>query len=367
MGAERMDQYLPVLEKKNVAVVVNQTSIVYGEHLVDNLVAQGIHSVTIFGPEHGFRGEADAGEHVISNIDKETGINVISLHGSKKKPTAEDMKNIDIVLFDIQDVGTRFYTYISTLQYVMEACAENKKEIIVLDRPNPNGHYIDGPVLNPKFKSFVGMQAVPVVHGMTIGEYARMLNGEGLLAGKVKCKLTVVPCQFYKHSDVYELPIPPSPNLRSTNAIYLYPSLCFFEGTSISVGRGTDHPFEQFGHPDYQNKFPDQFTPKPGLGSKNPPCNGQVCYGRNLVKSPSEAIASRPKQINLSHLIEMYSRSKDKSKFFIPFFNQLAGTDKLMADIKAKKSEATIRKSWQPAIKKFKTIRKKYLLYPDFE
>jgi uncharacterized protein YbbC (DUF1343 family) len=366
-GADQSEKYLPNLANKKVAVVVNQTSNVDGIHLVDFFQENKINTVKIFGPEHGFRGDADAGEKVKSNVDEATGISVISLYGSHKKPTAQDLKGVDVVVFDIQDVGARFYTYISTLQYVMEACAQYKVPLIVLDRPNPNGHYVDGPVLDKKHKSFVGMQSIPIVHGMTVGEYARMLNGESLLEGKLKCKLTVIPCSNYTHKSLYNLPIPPSPNLRTANAIALYPSLCLFEGTEVSVGRGTEYPFEQYGHPNYKAKYNYSFTPAPSYGSKTPPFNGQVCYGENLQKGTSEALYNLPKQINLQYLINAYKASTNKEKFFIPFFTQLSGNTILQQQIIQGKSEEEIRASWAPALKKFKAIRKKYLLYKDFE
>jgi uncharacterized protein YbbC (DUF1343 family) len=367
VGAEKTNLYLPKLANKKVAMVVNPTSLVNNMHLVDYLIQQKVKITTIFGPEHGFRGTADAGEKIKNDIDPTTNIPVVSLYGNHKKPTKGDLANVDIVVFDIQDVGVRFYTYISTLQYVMEACAENKKPLIVLDRPNPNGHYVDGPVLENKYKSFVGMQNIPIVHGMTIGEYAKMLNGEGLLTKKVKAALTVIPCDFYAHYNTYSLKIPPSPNLRSDASILLYPSLCLFEGTDVSVGRGTDHPFEVFGHPDYKPFFNFSFTPKPSIGSKDPLFNGKACYGENLAESPNDLKSSLNNRINISYLMMAYSASIDKTKFFNTFFEKLAGNATLRKQIMDGVSEEVIRKSWMPGLVKFNKTRKKYLLYPDFE
>lgn len=367
LAAEKPEAYLPLLANKRVGMVVNQTSTAFGMHLVDYLIEEKVNIVKIFGPEHGFRGEADAGEKVNSTKDEATGIAVISLYGNHKKPTVADFKDVDIVLFNIQDVGARFYTYISTLQYVMEACAEQKKKLIVIDCPNPNGYYVDGPVLDMKHKSFVGMQPIPIVHGMTIGEYAGMLNGQGWLAGKKKCNVTVIKCDRYTHKMNYSLPIPPSPNLRSPNAIALYPSLCLFEGTIVSVGRGTDRPFEQWGHPDFVGQYNHSFIPQPGIGSKDPLYNNKACYGLDLIKSASEIITDRPTQINLSYLMSAYNACKDKTKFFNNFFTNLAGSPLLQKQIQSGKSEKEIRASWAPGLKKFKAIRKKYLLYPDFE
>jgi uncharacterized protein YbbC (DUF1343 family) len=366
VGASQLEVYQPMLLNKRVALVVNQTSMIGNDHLVDVLKENGINIVKIFGPEHGFRGKADAGEKVKSDIDEATNVAVVSLYGSHKKPTVEDLANVDIVLFDIQDVGARFYTYISTLQYVMEACAENKKKCIVLDRPNPNGHYVDGPVLNAKNKSFVGMQAIPIVHGMTIGEYAKMLNGEGWLAKKIKCDLEVIKVIGYNHKTKYNLPIAPSPNLKTMSSIYLYPSLCLFEGTEVSVGRGTDNPFEMWGHPTYEGKE-YSFTPKPNVGSKDPPFNGKVCLGENLIQPAPKVYNMIDNKLHLEWLIEAYQMSVDKKKFFIPFFTNLAGNTILQKQIASGMSEEKIRATWKADIDKFKKIRKKYLLYKDFE
>ena len=367
-GAEQSNDYLPQLKGKKVALLVNQTSVIKKEHLVDYLLEQKINIVKIFAPEHGFRGQADAGEKVKSGVDAKTGLSITSMYGANKKPSKESMQGIDIVVFDIQDVGARFYTYISSMQYMMEACADANVPMVILDRPNPNGFYVDGPVLEPKFKSFVGMQPIPVVHGMTVGEYAKMLNGEGWLAKKAKCKLTIITCKNYTHKTFYHLPIPPSPNLKSTAAIFLYPSLCFFEGTDVSVGRGTNTPFEVWGHPTFKdNGF--SFTPASVEGAKNPPHLGKVCYGANLNLSPTDVLKITKNQLNLSFLMNAYSlaQSATKEKFFNDFFEKLAGTASLKAQIINKTSEIEIRNSWKKGIIQFKKIRKKYLLYEDFE
>ena len=367
-GAEQSNDYLPQLKGKKVALLVNQTSVIKKEHLVDYLLEQKINIVKIFAPEHGFRGQADAGEKVKSGVDAKTGLSITSMYGANKKPSKESMQGIDIVVFDIQDVGARFYTYISSMQYMMEACADANVPMVILDRPNPNGFYVDGPVLEPKFKSFVGMQPIPIVHGMTVGEYAKMLNGEGWLAKKAKCKLTIITCKNYTHKTFYHLPIPPSPNLKSTAAIFLYPSLCFFEGTDVSVGRGTNTPFEVWGHPTFKdNGF--SFTPASVEGAKNPPHLGKVCYGANLNLSPTDVLKITKNHLNLSFLMNAYSlaQSATKEKFFNDFFEKLAGTASLKAQIINKTSEIEIRNSWKKGIIQFKKTRKKYLLYEDFE
>lgn len=361
-GAERGDIFLPKLKGKKVAITCNHTSMVYNQHLVDFLISKNIEIVKIFAPEHGFRGEADAGAKVKSEIDSKTKIRIKSLYGKNLKPSKEDLKGIDIMLFDIQDVGARFYTYISTLQYVMEACADVQIPIIVFDRPNPNRHYIDGPILDKKFKSFVGMQPVPVVYGMTIGEYAQMLLGEKWLQTTNTLKLDVIPCLNYSKTSLVELKIPPSPNLRSKNAIGHYPSLCFFEGTEISVGRGTENPFEFYGSP-YQDRghMRDSFLPISKKGASSPPYMNQICFGENLTKLEPES------RINLSFLIKAYRYwTKDKKVFFLSslFFDNLAGNNTLRWQIINGKSEDEIRTSWKDGIEKFKKIRKKYLLYP---
>ncbi|MBI2729791.1 MAG: DUF1343 domain-containing protein [Sphingobacteriales bacterium] len=384
VGAERTDQYINLLIGKSVAVFANQTSMAGKIHTVDLLLKNHINVVKIFSPEHGFRGDADAGEHITDGKDAKTGLPIISLYGDHKKPTAEDLKDVDVMIFDIQDVGARFYTYISSLQYYLEAALEFNKHLMILDRPNPNGYYVDGPVLERKFSSFIGMQPIPVVYGMTMGEYAGMLLGEGWFYSPPitttsggTFEFTVVPCNKYDHRDKYPLPVTPSPNLNSMQSIYWYPSTCFFEGTVLSEGRGTDKPFQIFGHP----SLPDtlySFTPKPNVGAKEPKLNGKRCYGWNLFDSADKVIKKINNHIQLSWLINAYKLFPDKENFFLKpagsnpkpeeyFFNKLAGNAKLMQQIKDGLTEEEIRKSWEPDLKKFKEIRKKYLLYRDFE
>ncbi|MFN0082717.1 MAG: exo-beta-N-acetylmuramidase NamZ domain-containing protein [Ferruginibacter sp.] len=383
-GADRLEVYLPLLKGKAVAVFANQTSMIGKTHLVDTLIKSNIKIVKIFGPEHGFRGNASAGEHVEDGRDKATGLPVISLYGDHKKPTSADFKDVDVIIFDIQDVGVRFYTYISSLEYVMEACLENHKPLLILDRPNPNGFYVDGPVLDKKFKSFIGMQSVPIVYGMTIGEYALMLTGENLLSAaankinsyNIKTKPTadtpfhiqVIKCKNYHHKTKYNLPVNPSPNLKTMGAIYLYPSTCFFEGTIFSEGRGTDKPFQIYGHPNMpKNLF--SFTPMPNEGAKSSKCYNQVCYGYDLSGSNEEVLKKVDGKIQLKYILNAYKIFPDKDSFFLKnnFMNKLAGNDVLQQQIKLGKTEAEIKKTWQPALVKFKAIRKKYLLYMDFE
>ncbi|CAN5343814.1 DUF1343 domain-containing protein [soil metagenome] len=372
-GAENTGKYFPLLKGKSIAVFANATSVIGKTHLVDTLVNQGIRVVKVFAPEHGFRGKAEAGEHVNSYIDSSTNVEVVSLYGNKTKPCAADLKNIDVLVFDIQDVGVRFYTYISSLQYFIEAAIENNKPIIVLDRPNPNGFYVDGPVLDPKFKSFVGMQSVPVVYGMTIGEYAKMLVGEKWLDSSVyknRCsgfRLTVIPCGNYTHESKYILPVKPSPNLPELQSIYLYPSTCLFEGTVLNEGRGTEKPFQIFGHP----SLPDSlfsYIPVANEGAKNPKLKDKVCYGWNLAGSPRQVLNFADKKFQLKWLIQAYELYPDKENFFLESsFNRLAGNDVLIKQIQNHTSEAVIRKSWQKELNRFKRIRKKYLLYKDFK
>ncbi len=365
-GADQTDKYLPLLKGKNVGVVANHTSLIGNAHLVDSLVSAGIRVIKVFSPEHGFRGKADAGEKVDDKIDLVTGLPIISLYGSNKKPNPEQLAGIDLVIFDIQDVGARFYTYISTMTYEMEACAENDIPVIVLDRPNPNGFYVDGPVLKPEYKSFVGLHPVPIVHGMTVGEYAQMVNGEFWLEDSIQCQLTVIPVKNYTHKDFYELPIKPSPNLPNKYAVYLYPSICLFEGTVVSVGRGTDYPFQVIGHPDYLlgSYF---FVPRsiPGAAT-NPKYQGQHCNGQNLIGYAKE-MKNNPAQLNLSWLINYHQELKDKTDFFTNYFEKLAGTAELRKQIEDGWREEDIRASWQPGLDRFKQIRKKYLIYEDFE
>jgi len=368
-GADQTDLYLSLLKGANIAVFANQTATVGKTHLVDTLLKAGIHISRIFSPEHGFRGEADAGEHVGSSADPKTGIPIISLYGSKRKPSAEDLAGIDIMLFDIQDVGVRFYTYISSLQEYIESAVVNHRPLIILDRPNPNGSYVDGPVLDKKFRSFVGMQPIPIVYGMTIGEYAKMLIGEQWLdsaanTGLKDFRLTIIPCKGYTHHSRYPLPVKPSPNLPNAQAVALYPSLCLFEGTAFSLGRGTDKPFQQFGHPSLPKDL-YHFTPASLPGAKNPPLLDQTCYGYDLSKI--DVAKTTGNRFSLQWLIKAYRLFPDKGHFFLPnqFFNRLAGNDTLQQQIKDGKTEEEIRKSWEPALGNFKTIRKKYLLYAE--
>ena len=361
-GAQNTQTFLPLLENKKVAVVANHASLIGQTHLVDSLQNLGVKLVKIFSPEHGFRGKADAGEKIDNNVDRKTQLPVISLYGNHKKPTAKDLSGIEIIVFDLQDVGVRFYTYISTLTYVMEACAENNIPLIVLDRPNPNGFYVDGPVLEPAFKSFVGLHPVPVVYGMTIGEYAKMLNGEGWLEDKQFCDLTVVALKDYTHNMIVELPEKPSPNLPNWEAIYLYPSLCFFEGTIMSIGRGTDFPFQVYGHPIFViGSF--AFTPESNEGSKYPKYEGEHCYGSSVI-GYADNYKNNPKQLTLFYLINSYKIMKTKGDvFFNDYFEKLAGTDNLRKQIEAGMTEEQIREGWQEGLNDFKEIRAKYLIY----
>ena len=358
-GAEQTNLYVSDLKGKTVALVVNHTSMLGKTHLADSLLSSGIKIKTIFAPEHGFRGTADAGEHVANGIDKKTGLPIVSLYGSNKKPSATQLEGIDVVIFDIQDVGARFYTYTSTMHYVMEACAEQSKKLLILDRPNPNGHYVDGQVLDKKFASFVGLNPVPVVHGCTVGELAQMINGEGWLTGNKKCNVQIIKCLGYKHSTPYNPPIATSPNLPNLQSMLLYPSICFFEGTEVSVGRGTDKQFQVIGSPNPKNgSF--TFTPEDKPGAKNPPQKGMVCYGEDLSR-----IDARSQAFTLKYLIDYYQKSNDKTKFFSSpsFFDKLAGSDSLRKQIIAGLTETQIRASWKADLDKYKTVRKKYLLY----
>ena len=382
-GAERMEIYLPLLKGKSVAVFANQTSIVKNTNLIDTLIKRGIKVVKIFGPEHGFRGTADAGEEVNNAVDKKTGVPIVSLYGDHKKPIAVDLKGVDVLLFDIQDVGVRFYTFISSLQYYMESALENHIPLLILDRPNPNGFYVDGPVLDMKFKSFIGMQPIPIVYGMTIGEYALMLAGEKWLspqANKINSyniaikptvdtpfHIQIIKCANYNHDSKYILPVAPSPNLREMQSIYLYPSTCFFEGTILSEGRGTDKPFQIYGHPSLPKNL-YAFIPKPNAGAKSSKCFHQQCYGYNLNGSNEQILKTLNGKIELKYLLEAYKLFPGKDSFFLKneFINKLAGNDVLKQQIIQGKSAAEIRTSWEPALSDFKKIRKKYLLYKDF-
>jgi len=366
VGAQQFDKYANLLKDKNIAILGNQTSMAGNVHLVDFLLSKGVAVKKVMSPEHGFRGNAGAGEHVSNGKDAKTGLPIISLYGNHRKPTKEDLDSIDVVIFDLQDVGTRFYTYISTLQYLMEACAENKVKVIVLDRPNPNGYFVDGPVLDPKFKTFVGMQPIPIVHGMTVGEYAKMLNGEGWLKDKVKCDLSVIPVIGYRHAQLYQLPVKPSPNLPTIEAVHLYPTLCLFEGTVMSIGRGTNKPFELIGHPGL-TEYDTIFTPRPIKGvAPHPKLNGEECKGYVLTNYARNRTCFEA-QINIYWIATAYFELGGKDSFFTSFFDKLAGTDELRKQIIAGKTEDEIRASWQPKINEFKEIRRKYLLYPDFE
>jgi uncharacterized protein YbbC (DUF1343 family) len=363
VGAERDGEYLRLLQDKKVAVVANATSRVRDAHLVDYLLSKEVDVVKVFAPEHGFRGDADAGEHVNDELDSNTGLPIISLYGKNKKPSTEAMKGVDILLFDIQDVGVRFYTYLSTLHYIMEASAESGAKVLVLDRPNPNGFYIDGPVLEPGFESFIGLHPVPLVYGMTIGEYAQMINGEGWLKDGQVCDLTVVPCVGYNHSSFYTLPVAPSPNLPTMSSVYLYPSLALFEGTIVSVGRGTDFPFQVVGHPDFE-PGPFSFTPAPNGGAKHPKLEGEECKALDL-REYGEFFSKQSSQLYLFWLKGFYNEIADTQDFFLAnkFFNKLAGNSTLMEQVKSGVSEEEIRASWQSDLEEFKKVRKKYLIY----
>ena len=362
-GADRPELYLPLLKDKTIGIVINQTGLMKDKtHVVDFLVKNGIKIKTIFAPEHGFRGDADAGEKVKNGVDVKTGIPIISLYGPNKKPKPEQLKGLDIILFDIQDVGVRFYTYISTLTYLMEAGAENNVEILVLDRPNPHDGYIDGPVLKKKWKSFVGMHEVPVVYGLTIGEYGKMVNGEKWLKNGVQAKYTLIPMQKYHKKQRYAILDKPSPNLPNDKSINLYPSLCFFEGTQVSVGRGTDNPFQIYGSP-WTKNLPYQFTPKPNFGAKDPFLNGKLCYGENLSNYSRDL-----RSLNLEWLLKAYQNYKNPQQdFFLKnlFFDTLAGSDELRKQVMAGKSETEIKLSWKANLEKFSKIRSKYVLYED--
>lgn len=362
-GASQTELYFGLLKNKRVAVVANPTSLVGKTHLVDTLITSGIQLKKIFAPEHGFRGEAGNGDHVSNGIDKKTNLPIFSLYGSHTRPTAEMLADVDVIVFDIQDVGVRFYTFLATMQEVMEAAVISKKAVVVLDRPNPNGYYIDGPVMkDPKLYSFVGQLPIPIVHGCTLGELAKMINGEGWLNGGKSCELTVIPCSDYTHNSYFELPVKPSPNLPNITSIYAYPSLCLFEGTCISIGRGTSLPFQQFGFPNCK-VGETSFNPKeiPGV-STNPPFENQLCKGIKV------SFEKRPTQLNLSWLMTMYNSYPNKEKFFSSpgFFDKLAGTTQLRKQIVEGLAEDKIRASWQKDLEAYKIIRKKYLLYTDF-
>lgn len=358
VGAEQLELYLPEIQDKKVALVVNHSALVQGKHLVDVLLSKNVAIQKVFAPEHGFRGDADAGETVQNEKDKQTGLPIVSLYGKNKKPSPEQLKDVEAVIFDIQDVGVRFFTYISTMHYVMEACAENNKEFIVLDRPNPNGDYVAGPVLQKGFESFIGMHPIPVVHGLTVGELAQMINGEKWLAGGKQCQLKVIPLENYTHQTPYELPVKPSPNLPNHFAVRLYPSLCFFEGTPLSVGRGTDFPFQVVGYPDKRmGDFTFMPVSKPGM-AKNPLYENQLCYGADYRK-----IYPQAPRFTLQPLIDFYQKFPEKDKFFNTFFDKLAGNSLLKEQIRKGMSEAEIVATWQKDLQNYLQMRKKYLLY----
>ena len=375
-GAENFESYLPLLKNKRVGIVTNQAGIIRkinvisralpenttlettNESLVDFLIEQNINLQKIYAPEHGFRGTADAGELILDGKDTKTNLPIISLYGNNKKPKPEQLEEIDILVFDLQDVGARFYTYISSLHYVMEACSENNIPLLVLDRPNPNGTIIDGPILEKEHTSFVGMHEIPVLHGMTIGEYAKMINGEKWLKDGIQCNLTVIPCLNYSHDMKYSLPVKPSPNLPNDQSINLYASLCFFEGTNVSVGRGTEKQFQIYGSPFLpESKFDFSFTPQPNFGAKDPVHNGKVCFGEDLTE------IKKVNRLELKWLLKAYENTSDKTVFFNDFFTKLAGTKKLREQIEAGMTEKEIRKTWQEGLEQFKEVRKKYLIY----
>ena len=368
VGANQLALYFPFLDGKNIGVVANQTTVILKNnkeltgahtHLVDSLLKLGIKIKKVFAPEHGYRGKADAGEYVKDGVDIKTGLPIVSLYGANRKPNPEILRDLDIVIFDVQDVGARFYTFVSTLHYMMETCASLNIPILILDRPNPNGHYIDGPILDLNHKSFVGMHPVPVVHGMTIGEYAKMINGEGWLENGIQCKLKIISVANYNHKKTYKLPIKPSPNLPNAKAVNLYSSLCFFEGTNVSSGRGTSTQFQVYGSPFLNSeKYNYVFTPKPNLGAKKPMHNGVKCFGKDL--SDTEFLST----INLEWLIDAYNNTSNKSDFFNPFFTKLAGQTQLQQQIESGTSANDIRESWQKELEAFKKIRENYLLYP---
>jgi len=358
-GAAQIQKYLPLLKDKAVGMVVNHTSMVGPVHLVDTLIAHGVNIAAVFSPEHGFRGDAPDGEKVQNSVDPKTGTTLISLYGNNRKPTLEQMAGIDIMIFDLQDVGTRFYTYIGTMHYVMEACSESGIKLIILDRPNPNGDYVDGPILDLDFQSFVGMHKIPIVHGLTVGELARMINGEGWLDGQRKCDLEVIKVENYDHKTLYDPPVKPSPNLPNYQSVRWYPSLCLFEGTVMSIGRGTLNPFQKIGYPD--SKFGAfQFTPHSIEGmSIHPKHQDRLCYGIDL------STAEPPKSVDLSLLLEFYLKSGLEEEFFSGSFNRLAGSDRLKEQILNGMTMDEIRDTWQDELGKYREARKEYLLYPD--
>ena len=359
-GAQQTKQYLPLLQNKKIGVVAHAASEIYtnkgATHLIDSLLTQHIEIEKIFAPEHGFRSREDNGAIIKDEIDSLTQLPIISLHGKNKKPQPKQLADLDLILFDLQDVGARFYTYLSTLHLVMEACAEQKIPLLILDRPNPNGHYVDGPIMESEFKSYLGMHKVPIVHGLTLGEFAHMINEEGWLKNKIKCDLSVIKIRGYTHQSVYDLPVRPSPNLPNAKAINLYPSLCLFERTVVSIGRGTEQQFQVYGHPLFEGEY--SFIPQPNFGAKYPKLEGEKCQGKNLQNHP------RLNRFELKWLLEAYAQYPEKENFFMARFAYLAGTKKLKEQIEMGWSERQIRDSWEPQLSQFKTMRKKYLLYP---
>ncbi len=360
-GAEQIEKYLPLLKEKRVGVVAHAASQIYhnqnATHLIDSLLALKVDVVKIFAPEHGFRSREDNGALIKDEIDSLTQLPILSLHGKNKKPQPEQLQGIDLMVFDLQDVGARFYTYLSTLHLIMEACAENQIPLLVLDRPNPNGHYVDGPVMEAPYKSYLGMHSIPIVHGLTLGEFAHMILGEQWLSAGIQCDLTVIKNKNYTHSSTYDLPVRPSPNLPNAKAVNLYPSLCLFEQTPISVGRGTEKQFQVYGHPELEGKY--SFIPKPNFGAKNPKLKEKKCFGERLTNHP------RLNQIQLQWLIDAYRQYPDKDHFFKSGFVKLAGTKTLQEQIQKGWSEVQIRSSWEPQLSNFKSIREKYVLYPN--
>lgn len=370
-GADQTEKYIDLLKGKRVAVLANQTTRIGDTHLVDSLLARGINIVKVFGPEHGFRGDADAGAAVADAVDSKTGVPVVSLYGKKSKPSKEDMINVDIMIFDVQDVGTRFYTYINVMGRIMDACAENNKPLLILDRPNPNGYLVDGPVLDMKLKSGIGAYPIPIAHGVTIGELAKMINGEGWLPGKAKANITIIPVANYNHDMLYTLPVAPSPNLNTQQSIMLYPSLCLFEGTAVSQGRGTKFPFTILGAPSLKGKYDFSFKPVALKGmSMTPLYKDEECYGLDL-RNYNLDVLIQSRKINVQWMMELYRNYPDKAKFFdkkqsnqIGDIDKLAGVYDFKNQIIAGKSEDEIRKSWEPGLSRYKVMRKKYLIYP---
>tara|TARA_B100000768_G_C11284951_1_gene381796 strand:- start:16146 stop:17339 length:1194 start_codon:yes stop_codon:yes gene_type:complete len=363
VGAQQTEHYLPILKNKNIGIVANQTTVIFKEegytHLVDSLLSLNIAVKKVFAPEHGFRGTADAGETIKDGIDSGSGVPIVSLYGANKKPNAKILEGLDLIIFDVQDVGARFYTFLSTLHYMMETCANLGITVVVLDRPNPNGHYVDGPILDLNYSSFVGMHPVPIVHGMTVGEYAKMINGEGWLSKDVQCDLKVIPVENYTHQTAYELPIKPSPNLPNATAINLYPSLCLFEGTNVSMGRGTELQFQIFGSPFLKSvDYSYEFTPKPNVGAKYPVYENKICTGLNLKNH------SNLSQIELKWLLDAFQNTENKAEFFNPFFTKLAGQKLLQKQIEMGMNSDQIRDSWKTDLERYKLLRAPYLLYP---